>query len=348
MSAVNQLRTRIALAWLAGLLVASKAQAGDADAQARSVTLFREGVVAGKAGDYAHAEAAFRESYLLVPSPRALRNWALTEMKVGKMVEALGHLRSALKASTWTAEERAIVQQNFDDAYAATGHVAIATARGASVSIDGVPVEGAAPFGEAVDVAPGHRHVEARLGMQTGRAEVDAAAGQTVQVDVPIEPSEQATPATLSVAAPPVVTEPEHSRLAPSGELEPHSSSWWTTPHAVAIGLGGVAALGIGTGIYFAVASQDAASDVNSLRAGLVGRCGAGVSSPECSALSDKLDTVHQEETLKWIGFAAGAAAGVGAAVLLLLPARSVAVQTGAVRWMPILTPEVSGVAGAF
>ena len=346
MRAINEIRTRSAFALLAGLTLASNAQAGDGNAQERSVGLFREGVAAGKAGDYPRAETAFRDSYLLVPSPRALRNWALTEMKLGKMVEALGHLRSALKAPTWSAEERAIVQQNFDDAYAATGHIAITTVRGASVAIDGVPVEGTAALDGPVDVLPGNRQIEARLGMQTARVEVDVAAGRTVQVEVPIEPREQETLAAPSVSGVPLVPEPERS--APSGELEPRTSTWWTTPHAVAVGLGGAAALGIGAGIYFAVASQDAAVDVNALRSGLTGRCGTGESAPGCSALSDKLDTVHRDETLKWVGFAAGAAAGLGAAVLLLWPSGNVTVRTGAVRWMPILTPQVSGVAGAF
>ena len=56
------------------LLWTSRAPAGEADARERSVALFKEGVAAGKAGDYGRAEVAFRTSYLLAASPSALRN----------------------------------------------------------------------------------------------------------------------------------------------------------------------------------------------------------------------------------------------------------------------------------
>ena len=72
------------------LLWASRALAVEADARQRSVALFTEGGAAGKAGDYTRAEAAFRTSYALHPSGSTLRNLALTEMHLGKMVEALG------------------------------------------------------------------------------------------------------------------------------------------------------------------------------------------------------------------------------------------------------------------
>jgi len=120
------------------LLWASRAPAGEPDARERSVALFKEGVTAGKAGDYARAEAAFRTSHALRPSGSTLRNWALTEMHLGKMVEALGHLKVALTSPELTAEQRSIVQQNFDDAYRATGHLAVRTTEGARVAVDGV------------------------------------------------------------------------------------------------------------------------------------------------------------------------------------------------------------------
>ena len=69
----------------------------------------------------------------------------------------------------------------------------------------------------------------------------------------------------------------------------------------------------MGLGISFAVASQTAASDANALRAGLTGQCAGVAVAPPCTALRDKIDTVHEEEVLKEVGFAAGAAAGVGA-----------------------------------
>jgi hypothetical protein len=343
------MRMQVGLAWMAGLMFASSAQASDANVQERSVALFREGVAAGKAGDYPHAEVAFRVSYLLVPSASTLRNWALTEMKLGKMLDALGHLKSALKQGNWTAEQRAIVQQNIDDAYAATGHIALKTSRGASVAIDGVPLEGAAPFESPVDVMPGNRQIEARLGMQTAHAEVDATPGRIVELNVPIVSSEQDVPVAPPVSTTSAVaTAPERPRSGVIVEPQAGRTSWWTTPHAVAVGLAGTAVLGVGLSIYFAVASEQTAADANALRAGLTGQCAAPGSAAGCGALSDKIDTAHQEEALKWVGLGVGAAAGVGAAVLLLVGGRDLSARTGGVRWTPMLSPGVSGVGGSF
>jgi hypothetical protein len=332
------------------VLFAKGAHARDGDAQQRSAALFREGVAAGKAGDYGHAEVAFRASYLLVPSASTLRNWALTEMKMGKMLEALGHLKLAIKSTGWSAEQRAIVQQNLDDAYAATGHLVIKTTDGAHVAIDGVFVEAAAPFDAPLDVTAGDRQIEARLGTQTAHAEVDATAGRIVEVRVPVQVTAQENPGALpALEATSAASEPDRSRASPLAEREPaRAATWWTAPHAVAVGLGAAAAVGVMLGIYFDVASRQTASDANALRAGLRGACTEGAVAPECVALRDKIDTVHRDETLKAVGLAVGATAGVGAAILLVVVGPGVSVRTGSVRWAPMIAPESSGVAGSF
>jgi hypothetical protein len=327
------------------LLCSKSAQAGEGDARERSAALFREGVTAGKAGDYGRAEVAFRTSYLLAASPSTLRNWALTEMKLGKMLEALGHLKLAMRSTGWTVEQRAITQQNLDDAYAATGHIRITTTDGARVAIDGVPVEGAAPFDAPVDVTAGARQVEARLGSETAHAEVDAPAGRVVEISVPI-------PATLEVPAPPPAArgpaiEQEHSVASAMAE-PPRIASWWTTSHTVAVGLGAAAVAGAGLGFSFDAASHAAASDANALRAGLTGQCAGAAIASGCSALRDKIGTVHQDEALEAVGFGVAAAAGVGAAVLLAVVGPGAAARTGSVHWAPLVAPGSAGVAGWF
>jgi hypothetical protein len=305
-------RMRAVLLTCGLVLRATEAHADDGETQQRSSALFHEGVAAGKAGDYARAEAAFRSSYLLTSSGSTLRNWALAEMKVGKFVEALKHLKSAMSYPGLTADQRAIVQQNLDDAYAATGHIALKTSDGARVAIDGSPVDGAAPFDAPVDVAAGSRRVEARLGMRVSRAEVEALPGRVVEVAVPVAPDTEpkaAIPegATLAVAPP------------ASEEREARPPTWWTPRHAV-----------------------------NALRASLGGLCTGGASAGQCGALRDQIDTVHQDDLLKWTGLAVGAAAGVGSLVLLLLVGRDAPVRTGSVDWTPMVAPGASGIRGSF
>jgi tetratricopeptide (TPR) repeat protein len=337
---MREIRMRAALLTCGLVLCAGPARADDADTQ-RSSALFREGVAAGKAGDYACAQAAFRASYSLTPSGSTLRNWALTEMKLGQFVEALRHLKSAVSYPSLTAEQRAIVQQNLEDAYAATGHIALKTNDGARVAIDGNPVDGAAPFDAPVDVIAGSRHVEARLGMRASRAEVEALPGRVVEVTLPVAPDTQPTPAMPHPAVVAVA--------APASEVpEARHPTWWTTQHAVGVGLAGAAAVAVGLGLSFELASQKAASDANALRANLGGTCTGGAPAGACGALRDQLDTVHQEDLLKWTGFAVGAVAGVGSLVLLVLGGRDASVRTGLVHWTPMVAPGASGVRGFF
>jgi hypothetical protein len=319
---------------------AGGARAAEDDAEQRSAVLFREGVAAGKAGDYARAEVAFRASYGLVPRASTLRNWALSEMKLGKMVEALSHLKVALASSGWTPDQRAIVRQNLDDAYAATGHLSVKTARGAQVTIDGVPAQGAAPFDAPLDVRAGERWVAAHLGAETAQANVAATAGTVVEVDLAIPRAPQEAPVARDAERSPS-TPPADPTLQPTG-------GWWTAPRAVGVGLAATAAAGIGLGIYFDMAAHAAASDANALRTGLAGDCAAIAAPPGCGALHDKINAAHVDETLEGVAFAAGAAAALGAAAVFALARPGAPVRTGAVRWTPMITPQAAGVAGSF
>jgi len=64
--------------------------------------------------------------------------------------------------------------------------------------------------------------------------------------------------------------------------------------------------------------------------------------------LRDQIDTVHQDDLLKWTGLGVGAAAGVGSLVFLLVVGRDAPVRTGSVDWTPMVTPGASGVRGSF
>ncbi|MGH7435122.1 MAG: hypothetical protein ACRENE_05570 [Polyangiaceae bacterium] len=339
--ALSSRHTRLCIA-VCALLWASRSPASEPDAGERSVALFKEGVAAGKAGDYARAEEAFRTSYALRPSGSTLRNWALTEMHLGKWLEALGHLKVALNSPGLTAEQRSVVQQNFDDAYRATGHVGVRTTEGAQVAVDGVMVEGAAPFDGPLDVLPGNRQFEVRLGTASARAEVDALPGQVVQVDLPVatypEPPE-----------PSLVLDPRSSTTRDQAASErPRPTTWWTAPRAGAVGLAAMGAVGLGLGLYFGIRSNGAASDADGLRSTLAGQCTGPAVAPGCAELRDKIAEVHTDETIADVAFAAGATAAVGAAVVLALAGPSATVRTGSVQWTAKIAPGAAGVAGSF
>jgi hypothetical protein len=301
-------------------------------------------MAAGKAGDYPRAEAAFRTSYALRPSGSTLRNWALAEMHLGKLVEALGHLKIALTAPGLTAEQRTIVQQNFDDAYRATGHLAVRTTEGARIAIDGVVAEGAAPFDRPLDVLPGNRQVEARLTADVAHAEVDAPAGQVVQVNLPV-PAEPPGPSSVLVS--PTSVNRESVRAPAPGEPS-RAMTWWTAPHAGAVGLAAAGAVGLALGGYFEASSNGAAADADSLRSSLGGRCMGPAVAPECTVLRDKIAEVHTDQAIAEVALAAGATAVVGAVVMLALAGPSSMVRTGSVQWTPKIAPGAAGVVGSF
>jgi hypothetical protein len=329
------------------LLWTGRARADEADAHDRSVVLFKEGVTAGKAGDYARAEVAFRASYALRPSASTLRNWALTEMRLGKMVDALAHLRVALEWPGWTAEQRSIVQQNFDDAYGETGHLAVRTTDGARVAIDGVFVNGAAPFEGPLDVVSGSRRLEARLGAQFARTDVQAPPGQIVQVDLPVASARQETTAPESASGRTQAAREQAGGQALDTRI-PRTSTWWSGPHIAAVGLAAAGALGLSLGIYFEAQSNGAASDASALRSALSGRCAGPAVAPDCAVLRDKIGEVHTDETLAGVAFAAGATAAVGAAIVLALAGPGAVVRTGSVQWRPRIAPGEAGVASSF
>jgi hypothetical protein len=116
----------------------------------------------------------------------------------------------------------------------------------------------------------------------------------------------------------------------------------------VAVGLGAAAVAGMGLGLSFDAASHAAASDANALRAGLTGQCAGAAIASGCSALHDKIGTVHQDEAVEYVGFAVAAAAGVGAAVLLAVVGPGARARTGSVHWAPMVAPGAAGVAGWF
>jgi hypothetical protein len=327
-------------------LSASPAAAGEANAPDASVVLFKEGVTAGKAGDFVRAEAAFRSSYAIRPSASTLRNWALTEMRRGKMVEALGHLREALKWPGWTAEQRSIVEQNLDDAYGATGHIEVRTTDGARVAVDGVFTDRVAPIEAPIDVTAGKRRVETRLGAEIARADVEAPPGQIVQVNLPVaSPNQETTaPSPASGAAP--AARQLVGVQAPSAPSR--TATWWSAPHATAVGLAAAGGLGVALGVYFEARSSSAASEVRSLRSALAGQCTGLASAPGCAGLRDTIGQVYTDETLAGVAFAAGATAAVGAIVVLLLAGPGAVVRTGSVQWIPQFAPGAAGVAGQF
>ncbi len=317
------IRATIALTALASVVVASSALASDDSDRDRADGLFKDGLAASRAGDLERARRLFAASFELVQRPGTLGNLGETEVRLGRVVEGLGHLRSSLAMLGTSDPRRAVVQQDIDEACAKTGHLSIHAVRGATVSVDGSPVPGVAPLADPVDVLPGHRVVEARLAARTVRREVDAPAGSIVDVDLselPRVPEPQPPSPPPPQVAIPIAPEPEQ----PGRE----GASWWTAPRIAGLGLGaGAVGAGVAALVFHGLA-QSASADGNGLRANLSnGSCVTPASSPECASLQSKSDTVHADDVAKTTSWVLAGTFAVGSVVSLVLgavgPARS-------------------------
>lgn len=283
------------------------------------------------AGQYERARGLFEESYRAVPRGSTLRNWGLAEMKLGRLVDGFKHLRDACRAPDLTDKRLEIARQDLEDAYAVTGHVAIKTTDGALASVDDVRVDGAAPFADPIDVMPGKRWIEARIGDRVAREQVDALAGSLVEVNV-------ALPETTAVAAilPPAFAPPLAASAAPTespSDRESAPTTWWTTSHRLTIGLGATAVVATGVGIAFHIGAENAASDAGAMRSDLPRGACAPASTPQaCAQLRDKLGAVHRDDTVAKVSWVVGGAAAAGAVIAFLAGPQG-HIRTGSIEW---------------
>ena len=252
------LRSPCLLLSLPLLLVGSRAAlAADADASPveKAKRLLREAKDDYSAGRYEQSRAKLDEACNLAHTPNCVHNLAMAELRAGHPLEAYKHFREAFSVptATWMQSDEAVsdARKMMAEAYAAVGHVQIRAPDGALVSVDGLPVDRTAG---PVDVAPGSHVVEARLGAQIGRVQVEARAGAvdtvTLGLESPSTAGASATSGAGTAAAPTAQRDaaeassgPATGAALPGDRAEGAGSSrpFWTTRRWI-----GVAALGVG------------------------------------------------------------------------------------------------------
>jgi hypothetical protein len=327
-------RGTIAIGIVAIWLRAGAAQGQDSSAEAQA--RFNEGVQAYQRGDYEHARVLFLQSEALVARGSTLRNLALAEMGVGRKVEALHHFREALTHPDLDPGRRAITESDIREAYAATGHIAVETHEGARVNIDGGSVEGRAPFKEFFDVLPGTHVVEAALGGDASRVNVQALAGAVVTAKLPFAPlvTELPTAPVPTAVAPAVVP-----RARPESPVR-EESSFWSPRRGIGVGTAslGVVVIGVGAFVY---ADGDSAKDkANSDLAGLSRSACTGATRPAaCADASSAWSKQNTDASWSRTLFAVGAVGVVAGAALVLWPQRSPSM----VAIAPLATPHGGG-----
>jgi hypothetical protein len=219
---------------------------------------FRTGLKLYEQSKYEEARLSFLQAHSVYPRASILRNLALCELKTNRPLEAIQHLRTYLADPA--ADMREFAQKNLDDAMAMTGHINVQATEGSTLVVDGKPQlqHGSAPFKEALDMLPGTHVVEARLGDRSRQAEVDAPAGSVVEVDLRFE-----QPAVLPAETAQPIPAPNATLVLPPTEdrQDNRRERYLVSGSLAALGI-----VGVGVGIGFTVAANNAADDVTKAR----------------------------------------------------------------------------------
>ena len=325
------------------LATAGKATAADPDPKTirEAQERLREGNRLFDAGNYDGARVAYEQSLVLVPRGSTYRNLGTTEMKLGDPVSGLRHLRLAIKAPDLAADRKAVTKKEFDDAYAATGHVAVSTAPGATVTVDGNAVAGTAPFAEEIDVTIGRHTLEARLGAQSARLQVDAKGGQVSSIELAIAPPPPPAPTPAVTNVTPAPSSAPGPGSIPDRPAQEETPAFWNARREVGLVVGAAGAVGLGAAAIFFSAAQSQGSKASSLASQLSpGACGGAAPAAACGDLQNAHNTQKTDGTLSGVFLGVGATAFVAGAVMLFWPASSRSTQTAIA---PFLSPGTGG-----
>ncbi|MGH7296044.1 MAG: hypothetical protein ACRELB_13970 [Polyangiaceae bacterium] len=206
--------------------------------------------------------------------------------------------------------------------------------------MDGAAVEGAAPYADALDVTAGKHTLEARLGAQSAKVDVDAKAGQVSNVEITIPPAPPALAATASTGAAPPSLAPSSMSPLPETPQPEGSPAFWNTRREVGVGVAAAGLVALGVSAYFYADGNSQRDRASALAGGLpVGACDGSSPPASCSQLHRARDAQNTDVTLRNVFVGVGAAAVLVGAGLLFWPSSNHS-QTAIV---PFITPESGG-----
>jgi hypothetical protein len=242
--------------------------------KAAALALFQEGRQLLDSGDYPKACAKLAESHRLDPGGGTLLNLALCHERQGRLATAWAEFQDALRMARLDrrSDRLAFAETHLADLEPRVPRVEIVVEvrdrSGLRLALNGVAIREAA-WGSMIPVDPGKVLVEARApGKRPWRTERAVAEGDLVTISVP----------ELRAA-------PTPARRARPHRVEPAPLVRRTSPWALPIGAGGIAALGVSAGFAGIALHQRGASDAECPG----GRCSsAGVAyNEQAQALAD-------------------------------------------------------------
>jgi hypothetical protein len=273
-----------------------------------ATVLFNEGVKLEQKGDYEHARARFLAASALVASQANLYNLGYCEVRTGRYVDGVNHLRAYLRGSQVSDDDRRDLTQNvLPDAEKHVGGLRIDAPEGASILVDAKD-SGSAPLVDPIAVSPGKHHVEARFSGTTA-VDVDVDAGQTVSISLrghesvsqptpPVEPAPEPAP-------PPLVAP------SPNSDEQPNRLRLW-----LSVGLG-VAAVGVfAGGVYADQKSLSDQHDLSGLTQGMAtSSCAGTTPAPSCATIRAEAQSQTTNHTIALVMYGGAGVLAAGAVV---------------------------------
>ncbi|WP_394841802.1 hypothetical protein LZC95_32590 [Pendulispora brunnea] len=318
---------------LLGYAPSSHAADPRADAQVRQ----EEGIKRYNAGDMNGALSAFTQAYAIYPSPKILWNLILTELELGRNLEAARNIHVYLVSTdpAATAQKKDAARQKLEDARKKLGSVKIEAPQGARLFIDGKPFPTAYAVDDVVELDGGGHTVAMETAAQRKERAVNVKVGEVTRVtfaESAPEPVAAPPPVIAPVAPPPPEPPPEKS----GGLACPKSGACLaTTIGLAAIGIAG----GVGA-VIFNSSADSAKKDADDLH-GSNGSCTTGLG--DCNGRLQTLKDDHSSRlTLSRISLGVGAASLVGAGVLFFVwPSKSN--KEPSARITPLISPNTAG-----
>lgn len=234
-----------------GLLMALTISAdGSAQPVSRAEALFREGRDALKKGELARACARFLESQRLDPAPGTLFNLADCESQMGRLADALGHLREAVRGLDAGDDRQVAARQRLAALERRVPRVTVRVKRG-QITLDGREIKNGAPV--ETDIGD-HKIVVAVPTREPREITISLVEAERREIDLEVGVEEVPGPHKPTSArgnAPP----------APQGE---------GSLQTVGVVVGGAGLVSTGLGVFFALQAKARTSDAQ-------GVCPSGV-----------------------------------------------------------------------
>jgi hypothetical protein len=301
--------------------------------------LFDQAKAAAAGKDWAEAYELFERCYTLQPSYDTAANLGHVALKLGRHAEAARYLAFSLERfpPSESVRRRAGVEQLLATAREQVGVIAVSLQPAqAQLLVDGKAVERVSSSAQTeLFLEPGeHRLTASAQGYEPVSQVVTAAKGKTASVTLTLAQSNEAalaaggSPGSGGAARADTAPAAQASGAGPAtaGSAEQDRAFNDARRPSILPPLligGGVALVGLATGVGFTIAANHSKSDAEELQRelGADDSCsGSRSTDPRCAELMDAAQSVDRQRNISYVGFGVAGVAAVGTAVYLLWP----------------------------